>query len=360
MNTLGNILKLTSFGESHGAMVGCVLDGLPAGVLLSEDEIQKQVNRRKAGQSTFDSPRKEEDKVVLVSGLVNGMTTGTPIGMLIPNQQQRSSDYDHLKDVYRPNHADYTYDKKYGHRDRLGGGRSSIRITAPIVAAGDIARQYLATQCDICITAYVVQIGGVGLEQNHDYSTLHLHAIDEVSTRCPDKQAHQRMQSEIEKAKNSGDTLGGIIRCVIQQVPVGLGEPIFGKLQAQLANAMFAINTVKGFEYGDGFRSASQTGSAHNDSFWKDGELVKTKSNFSGGIQGGISNGMDIYFNVAFKPISSIHQKQKTIQTQGQEIEIEISGRHDVCAVPRAIPIIEAYANLVMADVLLQSKHAKI
>lgn len=360
MNTLGHLFRVTSFGESHGSHIGCVIDGCPAGLIVNPELIQKQVDRRKTFQSSFSTERKEEDKIEIISGIFEDKTTGSPIAILVKNNDAHSSDYDELRHVYRPNHADYTNEIKFGHRDHRGGGRSSIRVTAPLVAAGEIANQLLQTSSSITTQAYVSQIGKIAIHNKHDYPSLNLNEIDRNEVRCPDQEIASQMIAEIEKVKQEGDTLGGMITCVIQNLPVGLGEPIFSKLQAQLAKAMLSINTVKGFEYGYGFDSVSMKGSDYNDSFIHTQDGVQTKSNRSGGIQGGISNGMDIYFHIAFKPISSIKMEQETINKSGQPLSLQIKGRHDVCAVPRAIPIVEAYTNIVLADAFLQAKLSKL
>lgn len=356
MNSLGHQFNVSSFGESHGSHVGCVIDGCPAGLVLDHEAIQYQVDRRKTNQSSFSTTRHEEDQVEIISGVFESKTTGSPITILIKNKDARSTDYNALKDVYRPNHADFTNEKKYGFRDHRGGGRSSIRITAPLVAAGEIARQLISSQCDMNTSAYVSQIGHVAMNDSCDYSSWDVKQINENEVRCPDTAVANQMKSLIEDVRLSGDTLGGVIICVVQKVPVGLGEPVFGKLQAMLAHAMLSINSVKGFEYGLGFDSASKKGSEYNDPFEQQNDLIRTSTNHSGGIQGGISNGMDIYFRVAFKPISSIQQTQQTINSQGETVQLNIGGRHDVCAVPRAVPIVEAYTNIVLADALLLSK----
>lgn len=360
MNTLGTIFKVHSFGESHGEYVGCVIDGCPAGLKLDLQQIQLQVNRRKTATSDFASSRNEDDVVELISGVFEQVTIGSPICILIKNKDAKSSDYDALKHVFRPSHGDFTNEMKYGVRDHRGGGRSSIRITAPLVAAGEIANQLLKSYTNTNTIAYVSQIGNVSLEHKNDYTTLDLSQIERSSVRCPDELVTSKMLELIDKVKAQGDTLGGVISCVIQHVPIGLGEPVFQKLQSKLAAAMLSINTVKGFEFGSGFDSASMHGSKSNDLFAKQDEKIETTTNHSGGIQSGISNGMDIYFNVAFKPISSIQQKQKTVDKNGQAIELEIKGRHDVCAVPRAVPIVEAYTNIVLADAFLQHKISKL
>ena len=354
MNSLGSLFKVSSLGESHGDVVGCVIEGCPAGFSLDFDKIQLQVNRRKTGKQSFSSARQEDDQIEIVSGVFEGKTLGSPICILIKNKDSKPTDYDHLKDVYRPGHADYTTQQKYGFRDYRGGGRSSIRITAPMVAAGEIALQLIQHYYQVSIIAYVSQIGSVRCET--DYNHLNFSQIDNSIVRCPDEDTSNRMIELIDQVQQEGDTLGGKISCVIQQLPVGIGEPIFGKLQAQLAHAMMSINTAKGFEYGDGFASASMKGSESNDLFHKTTKGIETSSNHCGGILGGISNGMDIYFNIAFKPISSIQQEQTTLNTNQDEVKLKIKGRHDVCAVPRAVPIVEAYTAIVLADLLLQSK----
>lgn len=360
MNTIGTQFKVTSFGESHGTLVGCVIDGCPAGLKIDTDLIQFQVNRRKTNQSSFSTSRMEDDIVEIVSGVFEGKTLGSPITLLIKNHDAKSTDYDSIKDIYRPNHADYTNELKYGFRDHRGGGRSSIRVTAPLVAAGEIANQLLKSCTQMQVKAYVSKIGHVELEEKHQYSRYLNYDIDSNSVRCPDESKSKEMLALIEEQQLEGDTLGGVITCVIQHVEPGLGEPIFGKLQAELGHAMLSINTVKGFEYGYGFDSSSMKGSEYNDSFLVKENKVKTSTNFSGGIQGGISNGMDIYFRVGFKPISSIHQSQKSIDKEGNSRIFEIGGRHDVCAVPRAVPIVEAYTSIILADNLLKSKHSKL
>ncbi len=360
MNTIGQLFSVTSFGESHGSHVGCVIDGCPAGLLLDQDQIQKQVNRRKANQSAFATARKEEDIIDIISGVFENKTTGTPICILIKNKDLKSEDYDQLKDIYRPNHADYTYAAKYGTRDHRGGGRSSVRITAPLVAAGDIAYQLLQQKTAIQTTAFVSQIGSVALMNRNEYQHLDLLHIDGNELRCPDENTARRMKILIDEVQTEGDTLGGVITCVVKNVPVGLGEPIFSKLHAQLGHAMLSINSVKGFEYGYGFDASAMKGSEYNDIFEMTDGNISTQTNFSGGIQGGISNGMDIFFHVAFKPISSIRKTQQTIDTKGQSVSLNIGGRHDVCAVPRAVPIVEAYANIIVADAILQAKLSTI
>jgi len=359
MNTLGTHFKITSFGESHGSHVGCVIDGCPAGLAIDMDAIQQAVDRRKTNQSSFTSERKEKDIVDIISGLYQGITLGSPICILIRNEDAQSKDYEALKNVFRPSHADYTNQQKYGIRDERGGGRSSIRITAPLVAAGAIAKQLVQYYSSMEVTAFVRKIGSVALLDT-DYHQLDFTAIEQNTVRCPDEVTAKKMIQHIEETKVSGDTLGGVIECVVRNMVVGLGEPIFGKLQSMLANAMMSINTVKGFEFGDGFDNANLKGSESNDAFTVENDLITTTTNHSGGIQGGISNGQDIVFRLAFKPISSISQKQNTVDNQHQKIELQIQGRHDTCAVPRAVPIVEAYTYLVLADAYILSKLSKI
>ena len=344
-NSFGKLFKLTTFGESHGEAIGGIIDGCPAGLALDFDAIQNEMNRRRPGQSKIVTQRKEPDQVQFYSGIFEGVTTGTPIGFVIHNTNQKSKDYSHIKDVYRPSHADYTYDQKYGVRDYRGGGRSSARETACRVVAGAIAKQFLN---DININAFTSSVGKITLEKN--YQELDLNAIESNVVRCPDMETAERMINRISEVKKKGDTIGGVITCVIQNVPAGLGEPVFDKLHAELGKAMLSINAVKGFEYGSGFKGSQMLGSQHNDKFNEDGT---TLTNQSGGVQGGISNGMDIYFNVAFKPVATTLQKQETINSAGQQVEMQGKGRHDPCVVPRAVPIVEAMAALVIADYTL-------
>ena len=351
-NTFGNFFKLTTFGESHGEAMGGVIDGCPAGVSIDLDAIENQMMRRRPGQSEIVTQRKEADTVRFLSGIFEGKTTGAPIGFIIENTNQKPADYTHIKDSYRPSHADYTFDKKYGHRDYRGGGRSSARETACRVAAGAIASQLLGA---IAITGYVSSVGDLTLEK--PYQELDLNTVDSNVVRCPDAEMASKMIAKIKEVKKQGDTIGGIITCVIQNVPVGLGEPVFDKLHAQLGKAMLSINAVKGFEFGSGFKGATMNGSEHNDLFNQDGT---TKSNLSGGVQGGISNGMDIYFRVAFKPVATIMQKQQTINSKGEKVEMQGKGRHDPCVVPRAVPIVEAMAALTIADFWLANKLSKL
>ena len=351
-NSFGNIFKLTTFGESHGEAIGGIIDGCPAGLKLDLVAIEAEMSRRKPGQSAIVTQRKEPDTVRFLSGIFEGTTTGTPIGFVIENTNQKSQDYSHIKDSYRPSHADYTYDKKYGIRDYRGGGRSSARETASRVAAGAVAKQLLK---DIKITAYVSGVGELKLQKN--YSELDFSEIEKNPVRCADKDMAAQMETYIKQIKKQGDTVGGLISCVIQNVPVGLGEPVFDKLHAQLGKAMLSINAVKGFEFGSGFAGTELKGSEHNDLFNEDGS---TKTNHSGGVQGGISNGEDIYFNIAFKPVATIMKLQETIDSEGNKVEMQGKGRHDPCVVPRAVPIVEAMAALVMADFWLLNRLSKL
>ncbi|WP_412984920.1 chorismate synthase [Pontimicrobium sp. IMCC45349] len=351
-NSFGNIFKLTTFGESHGVAIGGVVDGCPAGIEIDFEAIQNEMNRRKPGQSSIVTQRKEPDTVKFLSGIFEGKTTGTSIGFIIENANQKSKDYSHIKDVYRPSHADYTYSQKYGVRDYRGGGRSSARETACRVVAGALAKQFLN---QIKINAFTSSVGDIFIDK--PYQTLDFSKTEENIVRCPDEASAEKMISRIKEIRKAGDTIGGTVTCVIQNVPVGLGEPVFDRLHAELGKAMLSINAVKGFEYGSGFCGAKMKGSEHNDAFNADGT---TKTNLSGGIQGGISNGMDIYFRVAFKPVATIMQMQETIDKDGNIVEMHGKGRHDPCVVPRAIPIVEAMAALVIADYLLLNKLSKI
>jgi chorismate synthase len=347
-NTFGKLLKLSTFGESHGEALGGILDGCPAGLTLDFDFINLEMKRRKPGQSSIVTQRKEEDEVQFLSGIFEGKTTGTPIGFIIPNTNQKSDDYSHIKDTFRPSHADYVYEQKYGIRDYRGGGRSSARETASRVVGGAIAKQIIP---QIKINAFVSSVGEIFI--NKPYQELDFSNIKSNPVRCPDMQVANQMETYIKRIKKQGDTVGGTITCVIQNVPVGLGEPVFDKLHAELGKAMLSINAVKGFEFGSGFCGAKMKGSEHNDAFNPDGT---TKSNLSGGIQGGISNGMDIYFRVAFKPVATLIQKQEVLKNSGEIIEQQGKGRHDPCVVPRAVPIVEAMAALVIADYFLLNK----
>lgn len=351
-NSFGKIFKLTTFGESHGPAIGGIIDGCPSGLSLDFEAINSEMQRRKPGQSAIVTQRKEEDEVKFLSGIFEGKTTGTPIGFTIENTDQKSKDYSHIKDIYRPSHADYTYDKKYGIRDYRGGGRSSARETACRVVAGAIAKQLIS---EIKINAFVSSVGPIFIDK--PYQELDFTKIESNNVRCPDADTAFKMENLIKETRKNGDTVGGTITCVLQNVPIGLGEPVFDKLHAELGKAMLSINAVKGFEFGSGFCGAKMKGSEHNDIFNPDGS---TKSNLSGGIQGGISNGMDIYFRVAFKPVATIMQKQETIDSKGNKAQAEGKGRHDPCVVPRAVPIVEAMAALVIADFWLLNKISKL
>ena len=350
-NKFGSLFQLTTFGESHGDAIGGIIDGCPSGIELDMKAIQLDLDRRKPGQSAIVTQRKETDEVKFLSGIFQGKTTGVPIGFAIFNTNQKSKDYDHIKDQYRPSHADKVYDEKYGFRDYRGGGRSSARETASRVVAGAIAKQFLN---DIKFTAYVSSVGEIHLDK--PYQELDFDYIEKNPVRCADPEKAAEMEDYIKQIRKEGDTVGGIITCVIQNVPSGLGEPVFNKLHAELAKAMLSINAVKGFEYGSGFEGSKNKGSQHNDLYNSDGT---TQTNRSGGIQGGISNGMDIYFNVAFKPVATIMQSQKTINNKGETVDIQGKGRHDPCVVPRAVPIIEAMAALVLADFTLLNRMIK-
>lgn len=360
-NSFGLLFRLTSFGESHGPALGGIIDGCPAGLTIDKDFIQKELDRRRPGQSKIVSQRKESDAVEFLSGILNGISTGTPIGFIIRNENQKKSDYDHLTDAFRPSHADYTYEMKYGIRDVDGGGRSSARETVARVVAGAIAKLFLREK-GISVTAYTSQVGEVRLLKS--YRDLDFSEIDANPVRCPDKLLAETMQRRIEQVRKEGDTIGGIVTCIAKGVPAGLGEPVFDKLHADLGKAMLSINAVKGFEYGSGFEGVTMNGSRHNDAFvLKDG-AVHTATNHSGGIQGGISNGEDICFRVAFKPVATIMQDQKTVKKtkEGKFEEVELSGkgRHDPCVLPRAVPIVEAMAALVLMDHYLRNRNNRI
>jgi chorismate synthase len=352
-NTFGKIFTLTTFGESHGEALGGIIDGCPPGIIIDLDFIQSELDRRRPGQSHIVTQRKEGDKVEFLSGIFEGKTMGTPIGFIIRNENQKSKDYEHNIDVYRPSHADYAYDAKYGMRDHRGGGRSSARETVSRVVGGAIAKIILK-QAGISVNAYTSQVGDIKLLKN--YHDLDLSKIDSNIVRCPDELIADTMIQKIEQIRKAGDTIGGIISCVVTGMPVGLGEPVFDKLHADLGKAMLSINAVKGFEYGSGFEGVKMNGSQHNDSFFSENNSIKTKTNNSGGIQGGISNGEDIYFRVAFKPVATIMQKQNTVNSKGEAVEMMGKGRHDPCVLPRAVPIVEAMAALILADHLLRNK----
>ena len=347
-NTFGNIFKLTTFGESHGPGIGGIIDGMPAGITVDLDFLQSELNRRRPGQSALTTDRKEADKVELLSGIFEGKTTGCPIGFLVRNENQHSNDYDNMRDLFRPSHADFTYQTKYGIRDHRGGGRTSARETIARVVGGAFAKMVLQ-QKGIHITAYTSQVGNIALSGNyHDYD---FNEIERNPVRCPDAAKAAEMAQLIAEVKSQGDTIGGIISCVIKGCPIGLGEPVFGKLHAQLGAAMLSINAVKGFEYGEGFAGVTARGSEQNDLFQPDGKGgITTLTNHSGGIQGGLSNGQDIFFRVAFKPVATLLREQPTVNKQGQSTLLKARGRHDPCVLPRAVPIVEAMAAMVILD----------
>ena len=357
MNTFGNIFRLTTFGESHGAGIGGVIDGFPAGITIDMDFLQEELNRRRPGQSKLTTSRKESDSVEILSGVFGGVSTGCPIGFLVRNENQHSNDYDNLRDVFRPSHADFTYYSKYGVRDHRGGGRSSARETIARCVGGAFAKMALR-ELGIKITAYTSQVGNIGLEK--DYHHYDFGNIEKNPVRCPDMQKAEEMAQLISEVKAEGDTIGGIITGVIQGCPIGLGEPAFGKLQAALGGAMLSINAVKGFEYGEGFAGVVARGSEQNDIFVVgDDGGVTTATNNSGGIQGGISNGQDIYFRVAFKPVATLLREQKTVDIHGRESIVKARGRHDPCVLPRAVPIVEAMAAMTILDYYLANKTVK-
>lgn len=345
MNRLGNRLTLTTFGESHGTKIGGIIDGFPSGVSINFEKIQNELNRRKPGQSKLVTQRMEKDKVKFLSGIFEGISTGTSIGFYIQNIDQKSNDYSNLKEIFRPSHSDFTYQKKYGIRDYRGGGRTSARETANWVVAGALAKQFLK---NIKFYAYVSSVGEIELKKS--YQELDLSNIDSNKIRCPDQKTAEQMEDKIKKIKKSGDSIGGTITGIIQNVPIGLGDPIFNKLHAELGKAMLSINAAKGFEYGSGFKGTQMLGSEHNDIFNSDGT---TQTNYSGGIQGGISNGMDIYFKIAFKPVATLMQKQKTIDIQGNIVDFIGKGRHDPCVLPRAVPIVEALSAFILSDFMI-------
>ena len=355
-NSYGTLFRITTFGESHGPAIGVIIDGCPAGLLIDDAFIQSELDRRKPGQSKITTQRKEDDVFRILSGTFEGKSTGTPIAIVIENQDQRSKDYSHIAETFRPSHADFTYESKYGVRDYRGGGRSSARETAARVAAGAIAKLLLATE-GVQINAFVSQVGEI--EAPH-YTDLDLGKTEDNIVRCPDPATAEKMIALIDKVRLDRDTVGGIVTCVVKNTPVGLGEPVFDKLHAELGKAMLSINAVKGFEYGSGFEGIKMRGSQHNDEFFNDGGRIRTKTNYSGGIQGGISNGEDIYFNVAFKPVATIMQDQATVDKYGNETNVSGKGRHDPCVVPRAVPIVEAMAALVLADFSLRYKISKL
>lgn len=356
MNSYGTLFRISTFGESHGPAIGVVIDGCPAGLAIDEQFIQAELGRRKPGQSKITTQRKEDDTVKILSGVFEGKSTGTPIALVIENQDQRSKDYSHIQDIFRPSHADYTYEVKYGNRDYRGGGRSSARETAARVAAGAVAK-LLLKQSGVEITAFVSQVGDIKTDH---YTKLDLTQTENNIVRCPDQPTADKMIALIDDVRLTRDTVGGMVTCVIKNTPAGLGEPVFDKLHAELGKAMLSINAVKGFEYGSGFEGIKLRGSQHNDEFYKEGNKIRTRTNHSGGIQGGISNGEDIYFNVAFKPVATIMQDQQSLDKKGNETTVSGKGRHDPCVVPRAVPIVEAMAALVLADFMLRAKTSKV
>jgi len=355
-NSFGKIFRITTFGESHGPAIGVILDGCPAGLAIDEGFIQSELARRKPGQSKITTQRKEDDVVRILSGVFEGVTTGTPIALVIENTDQRSKDYSHIADRFRPSHADFTYEAKYGIRDYRGGGRSSARETAARVAAGAIAKQFLKHH-GISVEAYVSQVGDIRAPH---FSALDLGKTEDNIVRCPDPATAEKMIALIDAVRLDRDTIGGVVTGVIRNAPVGLGEPVFDKLHAELGKAMLSINAVKGFEYGSGFEGVKMRGSQHNDAFYREGDQTRTRTNFSGGIQGGISNGEPIYFNVAFKPVATIMQDQDSIDRAGNPVTVSGKGRHDPCVVPRAVPIVEAMASLVIADFLLLNRTSQV
>jgi len=356
-NTFGHTFRLTTFGESHGTSIGGVVDGCPAGLELRLEDIQKELDRRRPGQSKIVTQRKETDQVEILSGVFEGKTTGSPIGFLIPNKDHKSKDYDHLKEVFRPSHGDYTTFVKYGNRDHRGGGRYSARETACRVVGGAIAKTLLAQQ-DIKVHSYVSQVGDIKLDKCHE--DMDLNTIDDNIVRCPDQEMAKKMIKRIEEVRKDGDTIGGVVTGILTGVPAGLGEPVFDKLHADLGKAMLSIPAVKAFDCGWGFEGIGMKGSEFNDEFISEKGKITTKTNYSGGIQAGISNGNDIYFQVVFKPVSTIMKKQNTVNTKGKEVEVMGKGRHDPCVLPRAVPVVDAMAAMVLADHLLRHRTTKL
>jgi chorismate synthase len=355
-NSYGTLFRITTFGESHGPAIGVIIDGCPAGLEIDESFIQSELDRRKPGQSKITTQRKEDDSFKILSGVFEGKSTGTPITIIIENQDQRSKDYSHVENTFRPSHADYTYQAKYGIRDHRGGGRSSARETAARVASGAVAKLLLKKR-GVTVSAFVSQVGDIKAPH---YTGMDLGNTENNIVRCPDQPTAEKMIALIDQVRLDRDTIGGIVTCVIKGSPVGLGEPVFDKLHAELGKAMLSINAVKGFEYGSGFDGIRLRGSEHNDEFYNEAGKVRTRTNHSGGVQGGISNGEDIYFNVAFKPVATIMQDQQTVDKDGNEVTVSGKGRHDPCVVPRAVPIVESMAALVMADFLLRDRASKI
>lgn len=355
-NSYGKIFSISTFGESHGPAIGVIIDGCPAGLEVDEAFIQSEMDRRKPGQSRITTQRKESDVFKILSGIFEGKTQGTPIAIVIENEDQRSKDYSHLENTFRPSHADYTYEAKYGTRDHRGGGRSSARETAARVAAGAIAKLFLKKH-GVEIAGFVSQVGDIKAPH---YTELDLKKTEDTIVRCPHPATAEKMIALIDSVRLDRDTIGGVVTCVIRNPPVGLGEPVFDKLHAELGKAMLGINAVKGFEYGSGFAGIQLRGSQHNDEFYNEGGRIRTRTNNSGGVQGGISNGEDIYFNVAFKPVATIMQDQQSVDKEGKGTTVSGKGRHDPCVVPRAVPIVEAMAALVMADFVLRGRGAKL
>jgi len=356
MNSYGKLFRITTFGESHGPAIGVVIDGCPSGLSIDESFIQSELDRRRPGQSKITTQRRESDTFRILSGVFEGKSTGTPIALVIDNEDQRSNDYSHIAETFRPSHADYTYEAKYGNRDYRGGGRSSARETAARVAAGAVAK-LLLNQSGMDVKAYVSQVGDIKAPH---YLNLDLNNTENNIVRCPDESTAQRMIDLIDQVRKERDTIGGRVTCVIKGTPVGLGEPVFDKLHAELGKAMLSINAVKGFEYGSGFDGTLLRGSQHNDEFVNEGGKIRTRTNHSGGIQGGISNGEDIYFDVAFKPVATIMMDQQSVDKEGNEATVKGKGRHDPCVLPRAVPIVEAMAALVLADFFLRNKISKL
>lgn len=357
MNSFGEIFRLTSFGESHGVAVGGVVDGMPAGISIDIDRLQHELDRRRPGQSAIVTPRKESDRVRVLSGLFEGKTTGTPIGFAVENENQHSADYGNIRETFRPSHADFTYTTKYGLRDHRGGGRSSARETIARVVAGSFARQALE-QLGVIIYAYTSQVGDICLDS--DYTKYDPALIDSNAVRCPDQQTAERMYALIDSVRRDGDTIGGVVTCVVKGVPAGWGEPVFDKLHARLAYAMMGINAAKGFEYGMGFDGVAHRGSEMNDAFIADNGRIRTSTNHSGGIQGGISNGEDIYFRVAFKPVATLLRDVETVDAEGRPTVLKARGRHDPCVLPRAVPVVEAMAAMTLLDMYLLNKTTRL
>jgi chorismate synthase len=353
-NTFGHLFRVTTFGESHGGAVGCVVDGCPPNLEISEEDIQKELDRRKPGQSAITTPRKEQDIIHILSGVFEGKTTGTPILLLANNTDTRSEDYGNLIETYRPGHADFTYEAKYGIRNWKGSGRASARETLARIAAGAIAKKYLREKLGIEILSYVEQVGEI--KTDIDYHTVRPENIESNIIRCPDQETAEKMIKLVEEVRDDGDSIGGVIKGVIRHVPAGLGEPVFDKIPAELGRAMLSINAVKGFEFGSGFEGTKLRGSQHNDEFYIEDQTVKTRTNYAGGTLGGITTGQDIYFRVAFKPVSTIMKKQRTVNNKKQEVELEAKGRHDPCVLPRAVPIVDAMSALVIMDQYLRHK----